>query len=160
MVKVVFLDHQGGKHLVEESEAKESIRCYGVYIKDGKILLVKDPRSGSKQWELPGGGVEQKETPEQGLIREFKEETGLNVGKFDFMFQVHEDYYSLAYKEAMSADRRYYFVKEADGDLIKEGNGWDTDVVEFIDLKELKNLRVQEAQMPAIQKAIEIYKSN
>ncbi len=51
--------------------------------KDGKILIVKR-RAKSKidpgKWELPKGKVrKQKETPEEAIIREFKEETGIEV---------------------------------------------------------------------------------
>ncbi|MCM1989116.1 NUDIX hydrolase [Oceanirhabdus seepicola] len=41
-----------------------------------EILLVKNPRKG---WEYPGGIVEPGETLPQGVIREIKEETGVNV---------------------------------------------------------------------------------
>lgn len=41
-----------------------------------EILLVKNPRKG---WECPGGIVEPGETLPQGLIREIKEETGVDV---------------------------------------------------------------------------------
>ena len=47
-----------------------------IFNSDGKTLLVKNPRKG---WEFPGGIVEQGETILQGLLREIKEETGLQV---------------------------------------------------------------------------------
>lgn len=52
----------------------------GVYIKAGKILLLKrnvEPFKGC--WHLIGGHVEENETPKQALQREFKEETNLDV---------------------------------------------------------------------------------
>jgi 8-oxo-dGTP diphosphatase len=47
---------------------------------DGALLLVRlnyGPRSG--HWALPGGIVEDDETPEQAAVRETLEETGLRV---------------------------------------------------------------------------------
>lgn len=41
-----------------------------------EILLIKSPRRG---WEFPGGMVESGETLEEALIREIKEEAGVNV---------------------------------------------------------------------------------
>lgn len=43
----------------------------------GRILLSR--RADSGWWNLPGGGVEPDETVEQGIIREVREETGLDV---------------------------------------------------------------------------------
>ena len=52
----------------------------GVYIKGGKILLLKrrvEPFKG--RWHLVGGHVEENETLKEALRREFKEETNLDV---------------------------------------------------------------------------------
>lgn len=48
----------------------------GVLIIDGKALLLKNERN---EWDLPGGRIELGETPENCLIREFEEETSVNV---------------------------------------------------------------------------------
>lgn len=50
---------------------------YGVAIKDGKILVEITP----KGWFLPGGGMNENETPEDAVAREFMEETGFEVIK-------------------------------------------------------------------------------
>ena len=47
-----------------------------------KYLFIKKVSNGSKNqgyWELPGGGLNFGELPEDGLTREAREETGLNI---------------------------------------------------------------------------------
>lgn len=44
---------------------------------DKKIVITK--RRDTPIWVLPGGGIDDGETPEAAVIREIKEETGLNV---------------------------------------------------------------------------------
>ena len=51
-----------------------------VIVQDGRVLLVRrkhEPLAG--QWSLPGGAVEVGETLEACLVREMREETGLDV---------------------------------------------------------------------------------
>ena len=55
------------------------VRVTGVLIEEGRLLLVRQRLSEMRDWSLPGGRLEQGETLEQGLIRKWKEETGLDV---------------------------------------------------------------------------------
>ncbi len=51
-----------------------------VIIREGKIALIKRGNEPSRgKWTIPGGIVELGESPEQAVIRETKEETGLGV---------------------------------------------------------------------------------
>jgi 8-oxo-dGTP diphosphatase len=43
------------------------------------LLALWNEDAGRKRWTLPGGGVDLHETPEQGAVREAKEETGYDV---------------------------------------------------------------------------------
>ena len=60
---------------------KEFVVCVdGIYIKNGKLLLLKrsvEPFKGC--WHVVGGHVENDESLKAALKREFKEETGLDV---------------------------------------------------------------------------------
>jgi ADP-ribose pyrophosphatase YjhB (NUDIX family) len=48
-----------------------------IFDENGKVLL--SHRRDMDMWNLPGGGVEAKEMPNEAVIREVKEETGLDV---------------------------------------------------------------------------------
>ena len=43
-----------------------------------RVLMVKHRADGEEYWVLPGGGIEDGETPEQAAVRELKEECGIN----------------------------------------------------------------------------------
>jgi len=50
-----------------------------VFNDEHKILLVKMTYQQYHPWGLPGGSLEYSETPEDGVVREVHEETGLEV---------------------------------------------------------------------------------
>lgn len=55
----------------------------GVVLKDGKVLLVqrdeKECPEAHLKWEFPGGKVDFGETPQESIVREIYEETGVKV---------------------------------------------------------------------------------
>lgn len=53
-------------------------RVQAIVINDGRVLMVKHCQHGSEWWCLPGGGLEPGETPEQGALRELREECNVN----------------------------------------------------------------------------------
>lgn len=53
---------------------KEEFSAGGVLLKDGEVLLIKNP---SDVWTFPKGLVESGENPEETAIREVSEETGV-----------------------------------------------------------------------------------
>jgi ADP-ribose pyrophosphatase YjhB (NUDIX family) len=55
------------------------VRVTGVVIEDGRILLLNQDTDSGRSWSLPGGKLEDGETLAEALIREMKEETGLDV---------------------------------------------------------------------------------
>jgi 8-oxo-dGTP diphosphatase len=67
------------------------LRVCGICFQDDKLLLVRHKALGKKGYLLapPGGGLQYGESAEACLVREFKEETGLDIKVHRFLF-VHE----------------------------------------------------------------------
>ena len=53
-------------------------RSVAIVIRKGKILMERVFYFGREFYTLPGGGIEKGETPEQAVLRELKEECGLD----------------------------------------------------------------------------------
>ena len=57
---------------------------------DGKILMVRQDHPERTVWMVPGGGIEEGETAAEAVVREMKEETGLDVTVGPMIFHVEE----------------------------------------------------------------------
>lgn len=55
------------------------VRATAVLVEDDRILLVRQQVSAERGWSLPGGRVQRGETIGQAVVRETREETGLEV---------------------------------------------------------------------------------
>jgi len=64
---------------VDYITAKVSVNC--IIVKNNKLLLVQQnrPEKAKGKWSIPGGKVNKGETFKEAIIRETKEETGLDV---------------------------------------------------------------------------------
>ena len=55
-----------------------------------KILMVKQEHPERTVWMVPGGGIEEGETAAEAVVREMKEETGLDVTVGPMIFHIEE----------------------------------------------------------------------
>jgi len=94
-----------------------SDRVRAIIVRDGKIILIKRTKSDSTYWVFPGGGVEAGETKQQALIREVKEELGLDIAVKDLLISRPS-----AHPET-SNSTEYFFIAEIIGGQLGAGTG-------------------------------------
>ncbi len=121
---------------------------------DGAVLLARmapeSPDAGA--WTLPGGGVEFGEHPDQAVMRELREETGL-TGVRGSVVAV----YSRTYEESIARPGRpfqhlglIYRVRVHDAELVHEVGG-TTDLCRWVSREELSSTPLVELAAFAVE---------
>lgn len=88
---------------------KFNIRVYGIFIRDQKVLLVKENMNGFKFTKFPGGGLEFGEGLIDGLKREILEELELDCEISDHFYTTDFFQRSAFYKNEQLISV-YYFI--------------------------------------------------
>ena len=137
------------------SKQHSSVRAYGILIHDQSVALVRssNPLHQPPLWWLPGGGIDFGESPEETLIREFLEETGLEVGAPE-LFSVTSDVRKRDNGDRIHTVRIIYRVDLVGGDLTHEVHG-TTDHAAWYPLVELSSLNLAEYARAAIHAVVE-----
>ena len=111
---------------------------------DQKILMAR--RGPQKHlagyWEFPGGKLEENESEEECLIREIKEELGVEIKVDSFFMENRHDYGS---KKILLMSYRCNIVSSNDFVLI------DHDKVEWVEIKNLNQYEIAPADIPIVQ---------
>ena len=134
MGKVRVYDVKGKIVEVDEKSLVDRTSSYGIYLHEGKILMVKD--SWTQKWGLPGGGVIKGETLEEAMVREFAEETGLKVLKTGDLLKSFDGYFYAPDGSTWKTHRHFYLVEEVEGEMLENGNQEDTIETRFLPLNE------------------------
>jgi ADP-ribose pyrophosphatase YjhB (NUDIX family) len=71
---------------MSESGSPIKVRPSGVLLQGDRVLLIKQSVTAKRKWSLPGGRLEKGETIEHCLVRELKEETGIDVGVLNLLY--------------------------------------------------------------------------
>lgn len=111
-------DIYGNEYDISVSDLHWRPAAYAIVVRENKILLVKERGS----FHMPGGGVDLGETPENAVVREVKEETGLNVTAPRLVGSL-STFFAQAHKSSMDEVAHvqslllYYHCKLIGGDL-------------------------------------------
>ena len=114
-----------------------SYRVGGVLIKDNKILLTK----GGDDYSLPGGHSQIGETSQETIIREFKEETGLDVEPLN-VISTYENFWKWDDKDCHQLCI-FYKLKMVDEtkELVPNPDTPDTKFI-WLELEKLKSINL------------------
>ncbi len=132
------------------SKQHTSVRSYGVLIDEGRVALVRssNPRHTPPLWWLPGGGIDFGEAPEDTLVREFHEETGLVVHR-PRLLGVVSDVRRRDNGDRIHTVRILFTVDLEGGELRHEVHG-TTDHASWFALAELEEMNLAEYARAAI----------
>jgi ADP-ribose pyrophosphatase YjhB (NUDIX family) len=111
------------------------VRVTGILVQNDTILLLNQDVESLRSWSLPGGTVEEGETLEQALVREMREETGLEVSIGDFLYICDN------ISEQKHVIHLTFIVSPIGGTLGEIVHGLDTNVIHevaFIPVSQLK----------------------
>lgn len=120
------------------------VGCYGIARKDDKVLLISKGRGAYKgKLDLPGGGIEYGEKPDDTIKREFMEEVGIAIK--DYKIKMATTNYVVwdmdeNTKEELSHYGIIYDVVIDDDDIEKikkDADGYDSLGACWYDIKDL-----------------------
>jgi 8-oxo-dGTP diphosphatase len=155
---ITYIDIYGKGYEVPIDELRWRPSVYGIVINDGEILLSK--QFGDK-YDLPGGGLELGEEPEAAVIREIKEETGLDA-KNPRLVALKNSFFMTAHAENKPYHCLliYYVCDLVGGEISTDGfDEWEKQYAspaEWLDLIQLDGIKVASSvdYRPIVKKAL------
>jgi ADP-ribose pyrophosphatase YjhB (NUDIX family) len=142
---------------LEFTDYDTRLGAYGVVVDDrDRVLLARWNAPSGDMWILPGGGVEFDESPEEGLVREFEEETGYDV-ECGTLLDVRTSTIPAAQRfvateRPMRAVQVFYTARITGGQLRDEVDG-STDAAAWIPIADLSTVRHAQSVEHAIELA-------
>jgi 8-oxo-dGTP diphosphatase len=122
-----------------------------IVIDSGRVLLVERGREPLKgYWSLPGGVLEVGETLVEGLRREMREETGLEIETLSVV-----EIFERIMRDASGATEYHYvlidYLCRVTGGTLEAGD--DVSEARWVERERLGEYRITEGSVPVIEKA-------
>ena len=124
-------------------------------VRNGKVLMVRQPPQWGGRWELPGGGVDEGEALLEAAMRECYEETGYGfVAESKEPFSVTEAWFWTSRKTYVHAVV-FVYRGEVDGEADPEWTQDEEEIVEiaWLDAKNLSEATTRTIHWAALKKA-------
>ncbi len=86
-----------------------NVRVYGLWFRDGDVLVSEEQIRGQKVIKFPGGGLEWGEGTIDGLKREWKEELGTDINVLQHFYTT--DFFQQSAWDQTQVISIYYFVE-------------------------------------------------
>lgn len=118
-------------------------RVRAIIIKDEKVLLIKRTKDDLIYWVFPGGAVENEENNNQALIRECKEELGVDIKVNDLLLEMASQ------KPETQGQQEFFYFCDIIGGKLGTGQGPEFQPnsiyvgdykIEWKNVKDLKNI--------------------
>jgi 8-oxo-dGTP diphosphatase len=116
-----------------------NIRVYGILLRDGKVLLADELIKGRKATKFPGGGLEYGEGIRDCLLREFREELGLELSEVSHFYTT--DFFVASAFDDSQVISVYYLVRTASQHEvvpIEEKDARNIEALRWVSLKALR----------------------
>ncbi|MBR6137851.1 MAG: NUDIX hydrolase [Bacilli bacterium] len=129
-----------------ETVKSTHVGAYGFIIRDGRIALIKKARGGYKGLlDIPGGGIEHEETPEEALKRELMEEAGVTVTNYQLLKATSRTF-PWNVDENLIEDLHHigilYKVEVLEDTLKSDADGLDSNGCNYYEISELKKSEI------------------
>ena len=95
-----------------------NIRVYGLLLKEGHVLVADELIKGHRITKFPGGGLEFGEGTKDGLVREIREEIGVEAFGLEHFYTT--DFFQMsAFREGQQIISIYYTFQVADPGAVR-----------------------------------------
>lgn len=137
--------------LLKEEQASNNlgliVEVTAAILMEGKKIFIAQRPHGKKfggRWELPGGKLEIGESGEECIIRELKEELGIEVREVEHFLTIEHSYPNFSVKLFS------YIIKEWKGKLdLKEHQA-----MKWVSINEAMESNILEADLPVLEKLL------